>query len=64
MDPAAEFDANLHILRDRKDYVDAVGQLLLRVLPSDHAAWGSLAVQAGTAEVVPYPTNLVPMCRR
>jgi DNA-binding CsgD family transcriptional regulator len=55
MDPAAEFAANLHSLGDRKDYLDAASQLLLKLIPSDHAAWGSLDVAAGTAEVVPYP---------
>ncbi|MFC7848577.1 helix-turn-helix transcriptional regulator [Arthrobacter sp. NPDC057388] len=55
MDPAAEFAANLHGLVNRKAYLDAASQLLLRLIPSDHAAWGSLDVESGTAEVVPYP---------
>jgi DNA-binding CsgD family transcriptional regulator len=55
MDPAADLAANLSNLSDREAYLDAASQLLLKLFPSDHAAWNSLDVGAGTAEVVTYP---------
>jgi DNA-binding CsgD family transcriptional regulator len=55
MDPAADLAANLNNLSDREAYLDAASQLLLTLFPSDHAAWNSLDLHAGTAKVVTYP---------
>jgi DNA-binding CsgD family transcriptional regulator len=55
MDTAAVFAADLSNLGDRETYLDAAGQLLLKLFPSDHAAWNSLDLPAGRAEVVTYP---------
>ncbi|ALV43371.1 hypothetical protein AU252_21195 [Pseudarthrobacter sulfonivorans] len=55
MDPAADFAAQLNHLGDRDAYLDAASQFLLKLFPSDHAAWSSLDARAGTAEVVAYP---------
>jgi DNA-binding CsgD family transcriptional regulator len=55
MDPANDFAAQLNNLGDRETYLDAAGQLLLKLFPSDHAAWNSLDAREGLAEVVTYP---------
>lgn len=57
MDPAADLAANLNNLGDRDTYLDAASQLLLKLFPSDHAAWNSLDAPAGTAEVAIYPDD-------
>lgn len=55
MDTAAALASELNNPGDRESYLAAAGQLLLKLFPSDHAAWNSLDVPAGKAEVVTYP---------
>lgn len=55
MDPVDDFAASLNNLGDRDSYLEAASQLLLKLFPSDHAAWTSLDAGAGTAEAVTYP---------
>lgn len=55
MDLAADFAAQLVHLHDRDAYLGVASELLLKLFPSDHAAWISLDARAGTAEVATYP---------
>ncbi len=55
MDPASDFAAQLNHLGDRDAYLEAASQFLLKLFPSDHAAWSSLDARAHTAEVLTYP---------
>ncbi|WP_138418712.1 hypothetical protein [Sinomonas gamaensis] len=55
MEPAADLAAQLNHLDGRDEYLRAASELLLRLFPSDHAAWNDVDARTRYSDVRVYP---------
>lgn len=55
MEPASELAAQLHNLADRDFYLQAAGELLFALFPSEGIGWTELDGAARTAKIFAYP---------
>ncbi|WP_255771648.1 response regulator transcription factor [Pseudarthrobacter sulfonivorans] len=57
MDPKAKLAAELVHLTERDEYLVAASELLLKLIPADHAAWNEVDPAAGQSDVRAFPEH-------